>query len=434
MGGNRSHVRLIRSASLVGMTGVFVLLVTFLRGIILARVLGPEQFGLTAILITIAAGLDMIIDGGIDQFVVQNRFGQREDVIAAAQYYRFLAAFVFSTLLVVAAPFVADFVSAPHLSSAIQALALISAARSLVNLSYKVEQRVGIYRKESLIDFARFATEIVVLLAAAFSLKSYWALVIAIAANCAVQLVITNFVFASRWYGKQSRRSLRLVGRFSLPISMNSILLFAAMQGDRLVIANALAPLQLATFVAASSFGQAGTGLISRITTSMTLSNFGSGQFRTQGRQGDAIRIHRLFVLGSTVMAVGLALVVPVLVPLAYGSAFAGLHVLIGAIACVNALQVEQGWLTALMTSAGKTRIFPLLTAVRAVSLPLSAVLLAMGQPLVAVSLAAFCGTALAIFPSYWVLLKVGLTSPGNLAIGIIRMGLLLCYLFYTML
>lgn len=427
-------VHLFRSASLVGMTGAFVLVVTFLRGVILARVLGPEQFGLAVILITIAGGLDMMIDGGIDQFVVQNRFGKREDVIAAAQYYRFLSAFLFSTLLVVAAPFVADFVSAPGLTNAIRALAVVSAARSLVNLSFKVEQRAGLFGKESLIDFARYAAEILVLLSLAIVLKSYWSLVIAIAANCAVQLYITNVSYANRWFGKQSRRSLRLVGRFSIPISLNSILLFSAMQGDRLVIANALAPLQLATYVAASSFGQAGTALIARVTTSMTLSSFGSGQFRGEKRQGDARRIHGLFVLGSTVMAIGLAIVVPALVPLAYGPAFAGLQVLVGAVACVNALQVEQGWLTALMTSAGKTRIFPLLTGVRAVSLPLSAVLLAAGQPLTSVCLAAFCGTALAIFPTYWVLFKVRLVSLANVALGVMRIVLLLSFLFYTML
>lgn len=412
---------LFRSISVVTFANIVILVATFLRSVILARALDPYEFGLALLLITIVGGLDVMQDGGIDQFIVQSRFGTRKDVIAVAQTYRLISATLASLLLIAVSEILAQWLKAPELGFAIKCLAAISILRSLTNVSYKKQQRNQKFSHEAVIDVARFAFEIVVIVALMILAPSYWAVVFSMLANAFVQVFMSNIVFGEDWRAPLNARARRVVGAFALPVTLNSVLLFAAMQGDRLIISNGLNPKQVAIYSAAAAFGVAATAFLARLTASLTLSHFGAGKFRLAARQARAAAMHGYCVVGSTFIGAGLALIVPLLVPLVYGSEYGGQFALVLALSCVNALQIEQGWLTALLTSAGRTRVFPFLTMIRALALPLAAAALALGQPLTTVALAMLIGTQLTICFSYVELAKLKLVRRSGIGLGTAR-------------
>lgn len=412
---------LFRAISVVGFSNISILLVSFLRSVILARSLSPHEFGMALLLVTIMAGLDLLLDGGIDQFIVQNRFGGRRDVVAVAQTYRLASATAAAIALITASDVLSQWLNAPELTTPIKCLAAIAILRAFTNLAYKQQQREGRFSHEAIIDIGRFSIELVVLLAFLNLSLGYWLVVISMAANAIVQAMLSNLVFGTDWRAPLNRRALNVVGAFAFPITLNAILLFAALQGDRLIIANGLSPAEVAVYAAVATFGQAGTTLLLRLTSSLTLARFGAGRYVQPAAKSNAIKVHIGFVFGSMILAFGLAFVVPTLVPLIYGEQYLGYPELAAALACVSALQVEQGWLTALLMSAGRTRTFPFLTAIRALSLPLAGFAMTLEQPLVAVALAALIGTQMAILPCYAILAKMGLVSRLSIGLGLGR-------------
>lgn len=422
-----------RAISVIGAASIFTILVSFSRGVILARTLSVEEFGLALLIITISAGLDMMLDGGVDQFVVQSRHGARRDVVAAAQLYRLASgAFVAVILLLLASPLV-NWLRTPEILIPVMCMALVPIIRGTVNLNYKKEQRSGGFSKEARIDIFRFSFEIITTLIFLSIWQSYWAAVAGLIANAIAHSLASNVIFGERWSFHTNRRSFRIVNAFSLPITFNSLLLFAAMQGDRFIIANGLNAEQVAIYAASAAFGQAGVSFVGRLINSITLSRFGAGQFKQIEKKITAQKVYRFILILSLLFGVGLSLVVPFLVPLVYGDDYSGVVALVLAISCVNALQVEQGWLTALLTSAGKTRFFPMLTAIRALSLPMAGVALAYGFPLIFVPLAAFIGTALGLCTSYILVKQQGLMSFSNIALGLLRStGLLVIVLWLS--
>lgn len=399
----------------------------------MARTLSVEEFGLALLMITISAGLDMMLDGGVDQFVVQSRHGARRDVVAAAQLYRLASgAFVAVILLLLASPLV-NWLRTPEILIPVMCMALVPIIRGTVNLNYKKEQRSGGFSKEARVDIFRFSCEIITTLIFLSIWQSYWAAVAGLVANAIAHSLASNVIFGERWSFHTKRRSFRIVNAFSLPITFNSLLLFAAMQGDRFIIANGLDAGQVAIYAASAAFGQAGVSFVGRLINSITLSRFGAGQFKQIEKKVAAQKVYFFILIFSSLVGVGLSLVVPFLVPLVYGDDYSGVVALVIAISCVNALQVEQGWLTALLTSAGKTRFFPILTAIRALSLPIAGMALAYGFPLIIVPLAALIGTALGLCTSYILVKQQGLMSFSNIALGLLRStGLLVIVLWLS--
>jgi len=88
-------------------------------GVILARLLAPEVFGIMVIVYSIRTGIDLLSDIGVGQSVVANRDADRPEFYNTAWSLRFLRGFVlFALCAVVAAP-LAKFYQAPVLGSVV---------------------------------------------------------------------------------------------------------------------------------------------------------------------------------------------------------------------------------------------------------------------------------------------------------------------------
>lgn len=399
----------------------FVIIASFMRGVILARILGPADYGFAIILITIGAGLDLLTDGGVDQYVVRSRFGHRPDVLAAAHAWRLAASLSGAALIALCAVPVATAISAPSLAPAIAAMALPTALRGMANVAIKVQQRERRYNNEAAVEIVRSVAELAALVTAAFILRSHWAVVIGATVNALAQVVASAMLSGGLPRFRFARRPRRLLSRFSLPVIGNAVILFAATQADRLVIASAFNSIALAHYAAACALGQAVSALLSRIISRLFLPIFSASTAGTPAKRRQADRVTLAVLAGSVAVAVGLAIIVPPLVPLIYGPGFSDLHRIVWASAALQMLQIEQAWLTTLMLGAGATARFPLITGVRAASLPLVMPLLWRFQELLLVPFALTVGSAAALALSYQVLVPIGILSFRTAVIAMAR-------------
>ncbi|HUS11512.1 MAG TPA: oligosaccharide flippase family protein [Pyrinomonadaceae bacterium] len=218
----RSGVNWSVSSSLIGQ------LIGFVRSIVLARILAPEDFGLLGMALTIVAALNALTTMGLDRTIVANKFDTKAelkahlDTVWSAEVIRSLLI----ALLVSASAFpMSRFYGQGQLKVIIPILGLASLVNGLQNIG------LVILRKE--ISFARIfwyelTTNIIgiaLTVALAVVMRNVWALVIGLLLT-AVLGTVFSYIFHSYRprlaFEKVALRRSLSVGKFTLVIAIAS--------------------------------------------------------------------------------------------------------------------------------------------------------------------------------------------------------------------
>jgi O-antigen/teichoic acid export membrane protein len=393
---------MIRNVFIVGFSSAYGIGTTFVRGVILARILGPHQFGLAIVIISITSALDLFADAGIDKFVVQSRFGHRSDVMRTSHAFRIGGSAVVGLAIVLLSYPVAVIFHAPELWLPIALTGGVVTLRGLVDLSYKLQQRKHRFESETIIDTCRYTADLAVTATVALLTHSFWCVVIGAYVNAFVHLAMSHFMSVQPYSFRPRRQLVSLVGRFSTPIYINAALLLAAMQGDRLVVAAMFSKSELAMYAAAGAIGQGIVGVAGKITTSMLLPVLAAPKATFSDRKRQTNWLGLAFIVASLIFVLGMSTAGPAVVRLLYGKSYGGLTTIIFAAAIVQMIQIEQGWLTTLLMANGLTKQFPLITIMRAAAFPIAILCVSLGYSILAIPMAFAVGAAMSLASSYY--------------------------------
>jgi len=393
---------MIKSLFIVGFGSAFGMATTFLRGVILARILGPSEYGLAVILVAITGALDLFADAGIDRFIVQHRYGARSDLMRTSHAFRVWGSTIVGIGIVALAYPLSLIFKAPELALPIALTGGVVALRGLINMSYKLQQREHRFERETYIDTARFSVEVVVTTVVALMTHSFWAVLVGAYANAVVQVAMSHLLASGPYSFRPRARVVGLVARFSTPIYINAAILFAASQGDRMVVAAMFSKRQLALYAAASAIGQGISALASRMTMSILLP-------RLAARGGDIVERRRrtnqlgaLMIAGSLLFLLGMGVLGAPVVRILFGPEYGGLRNLIIACSIKEMIQLEQNWLTTVLMANGRTTLFPVITGVRAFAFPAAIIFASMGLSILSIPLAFALGATLSLGMSYY--------------------------------
>lgn len=161
----------------------------FVRGIVLARLLCPEDFGLTAMLGIFLALAGIFIDNGFSIALVQNRdftHGDERKVLA----FNIGVALVLYALLFLSAPFIAAFYDEPRLVNITRVLSLtllFNAPSGIASARLQRTQRFGIFSLVNIATSLVFAAVAIVLALRGFGV---WTLVWTAIAGSAVRSLL----------------------------------------------------------------------------------------------------------------------------------------------------------------------------------------------------------------------------------------------------
>jgi teichuronic acid exporter len=241
--------RTLRSFLLLGAQKVVSVVVTAAGGIVLARLLTPEVFGLYAILLFVITLGVRFSELGLGAALIQRRDLDLATGLSAAFTATFALALVLGAAIIAAAPLVARW---PGVSSEVTApvrwLALLVVLSSLRMPAMVLLERRLAYLPLTIAETADTVTFYVVALTAALAGAGLWSFVLgalaARAANLAVLWTATRWRLTLRW----NRRELTPVLKFGI-LFQGSVLIGVA--GDAVV----------PTFVTAWS-GVAAVGLL----------------------------------------------------------------------------------------------------------------------------------------------------------------------------
>ena len=142
-------------------------------------------------------------------------------------------------------------------------------------------------------------------------------------ANAIIQIIFSHMLSSGAYSFRPKKKVVKIVGRFSLPIYINATMLFAAMQGDRMVVAGMFNKREVALYAVACTLGQGVTTLIGKVAERLLLPIFAPKGASLDHQRRRVSRIGLLFVVGAFLFQIFITIFGrPHLTRIVYGPAY----------------------------------------------------------------------------------------------------------------
>lgn len=358
----------------------------FARTIILARLLGAQEFGIAAAINTLGAVVEMISFLGLDRYLVFAVAGGGAPALAASHVLTLVRGGICALVTLALAWPVARLVGAGQFGWQFALLALVPLLRGFIHLGVYQMQRAHDFVPAAAAEAIGAMVGLVVSAAAAWVRPDHAAIVWGLIAQAATAVFITHVASRARRYRLCfAPAPLRDALRFGLPLAWNGAVLAASNQLDRMVVAGWLGAAALGVYGLATTLLMQPINLLMRFATTTWQPGLSAAW---HGRQGTAFAT-LAGGLGAAASAAGGAaacviacLGAPALIWV-FGPSYAAGDVFCALFAGTIGLRLLRGAMNLFGLAAGATADLALCNSAGVACLPLMALALALrpGMP-----------------------------------------------------
>ena len=322
---------------------------TFVVGVVLARLLTPEQFGVYAVALTVQTVLITIADLGLSADLIRNEAPeQRAPTVGALGL---LSGVLLAGSMAASAPGLANALGSPAAAPVIALLSitLVLAGAGVVPYAYLQRE----FRQKALFGIALvdFVVSTVVTVAL---VRAGWGPLSLAVGRVAAQTVTLTLQFVSTGIRPRYRVDRRVAGsvlRFGTPIAAANMLSWALLNIDNVVIVRVAGPTALGLYVLAFNISSWPMSVIGQVVRSVALPAFS----RLKENQGVYGLQRALALSWSLALPAGAALAVlsDQLINAVYGGRWAAASPVLSALALFGALRVVFDLVVAYLLSRG---------------------------------------------------------------------------------
>lgn len=244
---------------------------SFLRNIIIARLISVEDFGIAALFALTMSAVEVAGNLSVDKIIIQDKNGDDERFQSSCHAFIVLRGVISGLIFYISASYVADFFSVPETTWAFQVLALISIIKGFLHLDFARFQRDMNFLPVVIIE--TLPQVIILLLSVPLTLwlKSYAAVVWLLLINTVLYVGLSH-IYANRKYAIHWNKSdIARMYKFGWPLLINGILMLIILQGDKAIVGRAYSMEVLGWYSAAFILTLSPALIIAKILTSMML-------------------------------------------------------------------------------------------------------------------------------------------------------------------
>ncbi len=242
---------------------------SFIRLIILARVLAPDDFGLMGIALLTMATLDTFSQTGFQAALIQ----KKEDInhyLNASWTVLILRGSILFAILYIIAPFAAHFFNAKEAEVIIRVIGLSFLIQAFTNIGVIYFEKELEFNKLFIYSFVGTLSDFVVAVSAALILKNVWALVFGSLAGSTAMCITSYFIHPYRpKFDFHLGKAKELFG-FGKWILGSSILIFLITQGDDIFVGKLLGTTALGLYQLAYRISNMPTTEITHVISQVT--------------------------------------------------------------------------------------------------------------------------------------------------------------------
>lgn len=187
----------VKGISWVGAARVVVRGLTFVKIVIISRILTPTQFGFFGIAMLILALFEILTETGINIFLVQKK-EQMEKYINTAWIVSIIRGIVVTLLIALSAPFIASFFHAPESLNLLYLTSIVPLVRGFINPSIVTFQKELYFHKEFFFKSSIFLVETILSVIFVIVSKSVDGLIWAMIASALLEVVLSIVLIKPR--------------------------------------------------------------------------------------------------------------------------------------------------------------------------------------------------------------------------------------------
>ena len=208
-------------------------LLDFAAVVVLARMLAPADFGLVAIAASVVAIVEGLGAFGIDKALIRTREDDRE-LYDSAWTLSVLRGLASAAIMITIAQVLPD----GRMTSVLRVLAWVPIFTGFANPRFVTFERDLVYSRFAALTLGAKLASVAATLAVAFSLRSYWALVIGLLVNAFASMVLSYVLrpYAPRF----SFARFRSLFAFSGWLTLTSAVTALSMETDRIIVGRLL--------------------------------------------------------------------------------------------------------------------------------------------------------------------------------------------------
>jgi O-antigen/teichoic acid export membrane protein len=377
-----------------GQAAIFGL--SFVRNVILARLLTKDDFGLAAAFTMTVMMLELAGKMAFGQQVVQAQDGDSDQFLGASHLFQFMAGTVSALLaLVVSTPMARAF-GVPGAGWAFALLGLIPLLRGLEQLDIARQQRHLRFRATVAVEVL---PQLLITLAAwplAAWLGDYRAVLFLMLLKFGLSVIVSHYLARRPYRWVWDAAVMRRILAFSWPLIVNGILMFGAKQGDQILIGSFLSLADLATYYICFSLAGVPWMISAQVTSALLLPVLAGVQNDEKAFRSNYATAIQFTALAGSLFLLPLIVAGEQIVTFLYGNRYAGAGPVMAMLAITSAhrfLRITPS-VAAMAKADTVNQMYSNLA--RIVSIPLAALVILLGGTLVQVAACALVGELLA--------------------------------------
>jgi O-antigen/teichoic acid export membrane protein len=339
-------------------------LATLLRNILIARLIGPEQFGLGVTLAVSITAFEMASDFGVQKYIIQSKRGDRENFQGSLNlFFLFRTVFVAVLIYCLSKPIAEGFQNAAMVGW-YQALALILLIRGVQHFdSYRFQKSYD-FRPGLLRVAVSHSLSVIVGIGVALVYQDFRAFFWAMATEAATDAIMSHIVAHRKYRLLWDKGEVTNLLRFGVPVAANGSVNFLGSQGDRILVGLLLTPKDLGLYAAILMITSAPGLLLNSFLMTIGLPFLANSGAREDLR----LRFNLIGVIFSSGAIVILSFVVifsEYLIVFIYGQKFSGSSNIVVLLAFSQVPLYFTFWISLGLLSQGYTKTLLLLSCIR---------------------------------------------------------------------
>ena len=248
----------VTGSSALALSTIITNLLRIVSTVILTRLLAPEVYGITGIIMSVFYMINMVTDIGLQAYVVRHRDSDEPDFLSAVWTIHAVRGVVLALFGMALAWPLSFLLAKPDLTLPLLVASLVLVVDGQVTLHQFRGLRDGRVQRYSLIDLITGAGQTLSAIALAFVFRNVWAIVASMFVASLVRLWAGYALFpGSRLRVRFDRNVAADLWRFSQVIAVSSALTLIVGQVDKLVLARILSLSQFGIYVIAASLAAA---------------------------------------------------------------------------------------------------------------------------------------------------------------------------------
>ena len=250
----------------------------FIRSMVLARILAPDQIGIMAIVMSFSIAFEALTEVGVKQSIIQNKRGADTNYLNVAWWMQAVRALCLYGIAVLSAPLISSFYGNPDLLGLLRVAFLAIALRGFVSpRAHVLEKEYKFGRAVFLVQGSAILGAIITIVLA-FVIRNVWALVIGFVAEMAL-LCILSFIlvpFLPRF--QIDRKCLGELMKYARRMFGLPVLAMLSFQAPILVLGKVISADQLGLYSFAALFAYIPIELFIKIISPVLLPAFSEKQ------------------------------------------------------------------------------------------------------------------------------------------------------------